>query len=97
MTAGTLFRQVSTFSALGCLILALSACGRGSAHLPPPAPSVTVARVEQKEIVEWDEFTGRTEHVEAVDVRIDVISVEKLSRQAHHLRFPGARGAGEED
>ena len=69
MTAGTLFRQVSTFSALGCLILALSACGRGSAHLPPPAPSVTVARVEQKEIVEWDEFTGRTEPVEAVDVR----------------------------
>src|SRR6266446_8855363 len=69
MTAGILFRQVSTFSALGCLILTLSACGRGSAHLPPPAPSVTVARVEQKEIVDWDEFTGRTEPVEAVDVR----------------------------
>src|SRR6185436_8525552 len=29
----------------------------------------TVATVEQKEIVEWDEFTGRIEPVESVDVR----------------------------
>src|SRR5437773_12339752 len=35
---------------------------------PPPAP-VTVAPVERKQIVEWDEFTGRTEAVEAVEVR----------------------------
>jgi RND family efflux transporter MFP subunit len=30
---------------------------------------VTVAPVEQREIVEWDEFTGRTEPVESVEVR----------------------------
>src|SRR5204862_7962917 len=36
---------------------------------PPPAPAVTVAPVEQREIVEWDEFTGRTIPVEAVEVR----------------------------
>ena len=35
----------------------------------PPAPSVTVAPVEQREIVEWSEFTGRTEPVESVEVR----------------------------
>jgi len=33
----------------------------------PPPPAVTVAPVEQKEIVEWDEFTGRIEPVEAVE------------------------------
>ena len=30
---------------------------------------MTVAPVEQKQIVEWDEFTGRTEPVESVEVR----------------------------
>ena len=33
--------------------------------VPPPAPVVTVASVEQREITEWEEFTGRTEAVEA--------------------------------
>lgn len=36
-------------------------------QMPPPA--VTVAPVAQQEVVEWDEFTGRTEPVESVDVR----------------------------
>jgi RND family efflux transporter MFP subunit len=30
---------------------------------------VTVAPVEEKELVEWDEFTGRTEPVESVEIR----------------------------
>ena len=30
---------------------------------------MTVASVEQTEITEWEEFTGRTEAVEAVEVR----------------------------
>lgn len=45
-------------------------CGRSAAQpRPSPPPSVTVAPVEQREIVEWEEFTGRTEAVESVDVR----------------------------
>jgi len=44
-------------------------CSRGAAQQNPPPPSVTVAPVEQKEIVEWEEFTGRIEAVESVDVR----------------------------
>lgn len=45
-------------------------CHRGpeQKHSLPP-PSVTVAPVEQKQIVEWDEFTGRIEPIEAVEVR----------------------------
>jgi RND family efflux transporter MFP subunit len=34
----------------------------------PPAP-VTLAPVEQKELVEWEEFTGRVEPVETVDLK----------------------------
>src|SRR4051794_1587780 len=61
------FAVTATFLAL---ILLFTACNRHSQqqHAPPP-PSVTVAPVEQKEIVEWDEFTGRIEPVEAVEVR----------------------------
>jgi multidrug efflux system membrane fusion protein len=35
----------------------------------PPPPSVTVAPIEQREIVEWEEFTGQTAPVESVEVR----------------------------
>src|SRR5262249_22891025 len=38
----------------------LTGCGRTAAAPPPAAPPVTIAPVEQQELVEWDEFTGRT-------------------------------------
>ena len=44
-------------------------------------PSVTVAHVEQQELVEWDEFTGRTEAVEAVEVR------PRVSGHIQEVRF----------
>lgn len=47
----------------------LAGCGRGAAQQQMPAPQVTVAPVEQKDIVEWSEFTGRVQPVDAVDVR----------------------------
>jgi len=48
----------------------VSGCGHAEAkpQVPPP-PAVTVAPVEQKEIVEWSEFTGRIEPVESVEIR----------------------------
>src|SRR5204863_4773199 len=46
-----------------------SGCHHKSAAQTPPPPTVTVAPVERKEIVEWDEFTGRVEPVESVEVR----------------------------
>ena len=45
-------------------------CSRAGAQpQTPPPPAVTVAPVEQKEIVQWSEFTGHTEPVDAVEVR----------------------------
>ena len=55
-------------------VLLLAACGKppaGGGHgggQMPPAP-VTLAPVEQKELVEWEEFTGRVEAVEAVELK----------------------------
>ena len=42
-----------------------------STQAPPPAPPppVTVAAPIRKEIVEWDEFTGRTDAIESVQIR----------------------------
>lgn len=36
---------------------------------PPPLPQVTVAPVVQREVAEWDEFTGHFEAVGSVEVR----------------------------
>jgi RND family efflux transporter MFP subunit len=55
---------------LGTTAVVLTGCGhQAGQHAPPPPPSVTVAPVERKQIVEWDEFTGRIEPVESVEVR----------------------------
>jgi RND family efflux transporter MFP subunit len=55
--------------AIGILAILLTGCGAKAAPQPPPPPAVTVAPVEQKELVEWDEFTGRAEAVESVEIR----------------------------
>ena len=56
--------------AMGVALAVLTGCGRASAQSqPPPPPAVTVAPVEQKDIVEWSEFTGRVEPVDSVEIR----------------------------
>jgi RND family efflux transporter MFP subunit len=51
------------------LLLTVTGCNRGGVQPKPAPPSVTVAPVERTEIIEWEEFTGRVEPVEAVEVR----------------------------
>lgn len=52
------------------LALALAGCSRHQpeAVAPPPA-SVTVAPVQQRELVDWEELTGRTAAIEYVEIR----------------------------
>jgi RND family efflux transporter MFP subunit len=62
----------------------LAGCGKsGAAQMQqaPPPPVVTVAPVEQREITEWSEFTGRTEAVESVEVR------PRVSGHIQEVRF----------
>ena len=67
--------------ALGGAALLLTGCGPRAAQQAPPAPAVTVAPVEHREIVEWDEFTGRTAPVDSVEVR------PRVSGYVQEVRF----------
>jgi membrane fusion protein, multidrug efflux system len=71
--------------ASGGLIGLVTGCGPTAAQpQPPPPPVVTVAPVAQQDVVEWDEFTGRTEAVEMVEVR------PRVSGHIQEIRFqPG--------
>jgi multidrug efflux system membrane fusion protein len=63
-----------TFARLSLSLLlaagGLAGCARTAAQpaAPPPA-KVTVAVVDERPVVEWDEFTGRLEAVDAVAIR----------------------------
>jgi len=51
-------------------VVVISACGRTpDAVQAPAAPKVSVAKVIEQPITEWDEFTGRLEAPETVEVR----------------------------
>src|SRR5512135_1246275 len=48
----------------------LAACSRAEPHAAaPPPPTVSVAPVVERDVAEWDEFSGRLEAVEHVDIR----------------------------
>jgi multidrug efflux system membrane fusion protein len=60
----------SFFAGVGLLLVFLmgSGCRKASAPQPGPLPVNVVTAIE-KEVNEWDEFTGRLEAVESVEIR----------------------------
>ena len=64
-------RQIRRLTGILLFVLcgAFSGCNKPAPAPAPPPPPVTIAKPIKKEIVEWDEFTGRTDAVESVDVR----------------------------
>jgi RND family efflux transporter MFP subunit len=48
---------------------ALSGCSSQATPTPPPAPKVSIAAALERNVTEWDEFTGRLEAVETVEIR----------------------------
>jgi RND family efflux transporter MFP subunit len=57
---------------LAGLILLLTSCNRQHAPTSPSPPKVTVSQPVVRELIEWDEYTGRLEPVETVEVRARV-------------------------
>lgn len=53
-------------------LAALAGCQRAAAPAPPPPPAVTVSRPIVRDAVVWDEYTGRLEAVDTVDVHAQV-------------------------
>lgn len=56
----------------GLLATACQKSAPGQAGGPPPAPPVTVNQPVLKEVVEWDQYQGRIEAVDSVEVRARV-------------------------
>lgn len=67
------FRSKLLLPLIGVTLLIAGCDGdEKAASAPPPAPEVTVAAPLLKEIVEWDEYTGRFQAVERVEIRARV-------------------------
>jgi RND family efflux transporter MFP subunit len=60
----------SVAGATACVLLLIGGCGKsdGSAQSAPP-PQVSVAQVLEQRVKDWDEFTGRLQAVETVEIR----------------------------
>lgn len=70
-------------SALAAAVIALQGDrAEATANSAPPAPQVSVAPVAEREITSWDEFSGRLEAVQRVEVRSRVAG----ALQAVHFR-----------
>ncbi len=57
------------FAALLGAALAAVGCGKELPPVAPAPPTVTVASVEERQVADWDEFIGRLEAVDSVEVR----------------------------
>lgn len=51
------------------MMLMLAGCGKGNQNQAPPAPHVTVATPLAREVVDWDEYVGRFEAIQDVELR----------------------------
>jgi RND family efflux transporter MFP subunit len=60
--------QLRDVSLVMCLLPLVATCGKSGPQAPPP-PQVSVAQVLEKRVKDWDEFTGRLQAVETVEIR----------------------------
>lgn len=79
----TIFHHVIPVTFLAAMALLSAGCGRGGEAQQGPSgpPVVTVAQVDQQEITEWSDFTGRTDAVESVELR------PRVSGHIQEVRF----------
>ena len=86
MTSKLFLHSALSLVAVGTVGVAIgTGCSRGVAHPKMTPPAVTVAPVERQELVEWDEFTGRTEPIELVEVR------PRVSGHIQEVRFDAGK------
>lgn len=82
----------ATLSMIATAIITLNGePAQATANSAPPAPPVSVATVAETEITAWDEFSGRLEAVERVELRSRVAGAV----QAVHFREGALVGKGD--
>src|SRR2546426_11879925 len=67
-----LFRCISRYALSGLLLLLTACAQQQPAATAPPPPKVTVSQPISRDVVEWEEYTGRLEAMESVEVRARV-------------------------
>ena len=67
--AGRARRAWLLLSPLAIVVVAVGCVQTSAQPAPPPPPQVTVASVIERDVTEWDEFTGRLQAVDSVEVR----------------------------
>lgn len=71
--------RAASMALAGAVVLAGCSSGVSDEHTPPP-PQVSVAEVIARKVQQWDEFTGRVEAVESVQIRPRVSGyIERVS------------------
>jgi RND family efflux transporter MFP subunit len=85
------FVGAGLLAAGAALLLSTSRGHEAVTQKAPPPPKVTVAPVEQRDLVEWDEFTGRVEPVEMVEVR------PRVSGHIQEVRFESGQLVHKDD
>jgi RND family efflux transporter MFP subunit len=55
--------------AAACALALIGGCGKQGGAQSAPPPQVSVAQVLEKRVKDWDEFTGRLQAVESVEIR----------------------------
>jgi RND family efflux transporter MFP subunit len=61
--------RLYTIATFACTSLIVASCGKPGGPQAPPPPQVSVAQVLEKRVKDWDEFTGRLQAVETVEIR----------------------------
>ncbi len=67
-----LLHCLSRYALSGVLLLMTACAQQQPTAAPPPPPKVTVSQPINREVVEWEEYTGRLEAMESVEVRARV-------------------------
>jgi RND family efflux transporter MFP subunit len=60
---------ISRVGVTACGLLLIGGCGKPGGPQSAPPPQVSVAQVLEKRVKDWDEFTGRLQAVETVEIR----------------------------
>src|SRR5215813_15080042 len=67
-----LLYYLSPYTLSGLLLLMTACSQQQPTAAPPPPPKVTVSQPISRDVVEWEEYTGRLEAMESVEVRARV-------------------------
>src|SRR5437867_7624767 len=87
----TLLFRLNLCLVLGAMLVLFAGCSPRAAKQPPPPHTLPATPPERRDVIEWEEFTGRTEAVESVEVR------PRVSGYIQEVRFQSGQSVRKGD